>query len=217
MTSLRTPAKLPYPWIDVPMQSWSAEDLKRAGLHFDSGEAAEFAGWRFIKSRESDVLVLLRLQMTTEEDHLSLNYVLYDLTFKAIPPYDIQGKDLRQFSVSAICSAYSKNDAAYLIGANRLFAIKKAPIEVQREFLVDDTPIFKELHDKELPKKYARNDWFYVLVAVQYEDIEHLGLSGNTAAEMAKINSGVAAGSVRRWIKKARDLGLLAPADWKRS
>lgn len=66
-----------------------------------------------------------------------------------------------------------------------------------------------------LPVRYAREPWFYALVASQYDAIAEKYPNANAANKMVEINSDVAPGSVRRWITKARKMGLLLPADWK--
>ena len=53
-------------------------------------------------------------------------------------------------------------------------------------------------------------------MAEQYDALAREHPDANIANLMVELNSDVAAGSVRRWIARARKECLLPPADWKR-
>lgn len=134
---------------------------------------------------------------------------------------DITSTDLRDFPLRAITSAYGRAGLGDVIGRNRWLNLVDPQYKGIPEKYWNDTggegcamPPSNIL--SALPAEHSRKKWFYALVAEQYDAVAEEYPSVNVAQKMVEINSDVAPGSVRRWIAKARKMGLLLPADWKR-
>ena len=65
--------------------------------------------------------------------------------------------------------------------------------------------------------EYVRAEWFFALVAAQYDAAAEAwpGLSPSRA--LYRLNPDASPATVRRWLSKARHMGLLAPAEWTRT
>lgn len=129
-----------------------------------------------------------------------------DESFRSDAPTGITGTDLRAIPLKTIVDAYSAAEYTSAINVNRLMLSPYVPKEVRAEEILSP-----------LPAQYARERWFYLLVAEQYEELESKHHHENTAKMMAALNPEVSESTIRRWITRARKEILLAPADRTRS
>ncbi len=184
-----------------------------------------YGEWKVVRNAQNDMRVALLLskklvgygppKFTGEYE------VLRMVITSPAKVQDITGTDLRDLPLRAITSAYGKGGLERTIAQNRWLNL--------------DDPEYKGIPEKywnetgghgcalppanildPLPTQYSRRPWFYALVAEQYDALAREHPDANIANLMVELNSDVAAGSVRRWIARARKECLLPPADWKR-
>lgn len=239
------PVQLPEPWEDVHFYGTENHKLQAVNSKFREAleyiedknppkhpfavgrmgvfEQAKHADWKLVRNTANGMIVALLL-MTTYSDHLDgigVDFRVLEM-FIVAQPYteDISTTDLHDFPLKAIVSAYLKVRWSREVVINRAMLLN-SPKEAGIPALYwNDEDVPRACPPKNiltpLPTEYSRRNWFYALVAEQYDAVAEEYPSVNVAQKMVEINSDVAPGSVRRWIAKARKMGLLLPADWKR-
>ena len=239
------PVQLPEPWEDVRLYGTENHKLHAVNSEFrevleyieDKNppkhpfavgrmglfEFAKHAEWKLVRNTANGMIVAMLLGTTYsgQPDGIGVNFRLLEM-FIVAQPYteDISTTDLHDFPLKAIISAYLKVRWSREVVVNRAMLLN-CPKEAGIPTLYwNDEDVPRACPPKNiltpLPVEYSRRNWFYALVAEQYDAVAEKYPNANAANKMVEINSDVAPGSVRRWITKARKMGLLLPADWKR-
>lgn len=257
----RTPAQLPEPWVDEPLDADTAEALDKLSLvwgvltndrleyhnavthdgreltlfDLEDSEGEKIYGpwnpprpmdsygdWKVVRNAQNNMRVALllreKLDVRSRPSRFTGEYqVMRMVVTSPAETRDITGTDLRDLPLRAITSAYGRAMLWRTIAQNRLLNLadpeyKGIPEKYWKETGAEG---FAHILDP-LPTQYSRRPWFYALVAEQYDALAREHPDANIANLMVELNSDVAAGSVRRWIARARKECLLPPADWKR-
>lgn len=179
-------------------------------------------GWKAVRNIRNNMRVALLLRKRLDT-HSGLPSFIgeYDVERLAVMSpanaLGITSTDLRNLPLRAITSAYGRAMLWRTIAQNRLLNLagpeyKGIPEKYWKETGAEG---FAHILDP-LPTQYSKRPWFYALVAEQYDALAREHPDANIANMMIALNPDVAAGSVRRWIARARKECLLPPADWKR-
>lgn len=182
-------------------------------------------GWKAVRNARNDMLVALLLRKRLVAHSVCSDFIgEYEVERLAVmSPADtlgITGTDLRNIPLRAIASAYGMAALKRTFAQNRWLRLADAKRQGIPEKYLNGTDGdkcgFPPPHILDpLPAQYSRRPWFYALVAEQYDALEREHPDANVSNLMVELNSSVAAGSVRRWITRARKECLLKPADWK--
>lgn len=231
---------LPYPWretADLDVMAWAEAfgSMRRGGpsvrealwdpVWSDDASGGVVVG---LENEDSGMRVVLNLVPADVADDgrdcpaVMLEYRAADVVVSS-PGRDVRGVDLRDVPLAAICSAYSARDAALRIRLNRerLLAMPEPSGIPARYWEGGDglDAVLPPTHilDGPLPVEYVRAEWFFALVAAQYDAAAEAwpGLSPSRA--LYRLNPDASPATVRRWLSKARHMGLLAPAEWTRT
>ena len=158
--------------------------------------------WKVVRNRLTGVRVALLICAPSMD---AVRPVLLRMDLTNPSGGGITGSDLRDIPLQRILLAYFDAEMSRVVAGKRHALLLSS--------MSGDVPPSNILSP--LPAEYSRRNWFYALVAEQYDAVAEKYPNANAANKMVEINSDVAPGSVRRWITKARKRGLLLPADWK--
>lgn len=239
---MSVPAKnveLPMPWRECPFdgKKWykalmtveqkESDSLSQA-LLFEKLFNSTVNRLHCLENIDTGLRIIIQLARKTDEvnhsaPNMSLEYVIKNLVVLGDSSGEVRGTDLRDIPVKAILSAYAQHDAENTIAFNRV-ALLDFPESrgIPKKYWDEDVDgqmdtVYPPTHILDpLPTQYSKRPWFYALVAEQYDALAREHPDANIANLMIALNPDVAAGSVRRWITRARKEGLLPPADWKR-
>ncbi|MDY3690273.1 MAG: hypothetical protein SO032_07365 [Bifidobacterium pseudolongum] len=182
--------------------------------------------WKVVRNTRNGMRVALLLQekldLRSRPPKLTGEYQVKRMVVTSpAKTRDITSTDLRNLPLRAITSAYGRAVLNRTIAQNRWLNLADPEYKGIPEKYWNETgghgcalPPANILDP--LPAQYSRRPWFYALVAEQYDALEREHPDANISNLMVELNSSVAAGSVRRWITRARKECLLKPADWKR-
>lgn len=199
---------LPEPWEDVPFAEDSGDYgmvLENAAKVFRScangpypnSKLLTFDHWLHLHNSATSVDVFIHLQNMP----FSQRWEATSVYFSAVGNNSaVTGSELRKLPLSTICSIYGSRFNETLIATTR----KSALIDYGK--IPDIT--------EPLPKVGKRKGpFFYALVGMQFDELKRLYPDENIADIMRKLNDAPLS-TVQRWIAKARNMNMLAAAQW---
>lgn len=195
--------------------------------HLSLDEKVQLSNWKLVRNTVDGMMVAILLKTTWHKPYddkpvgLGLNFHVCEMFIVSQPiTEEISSAGLRDFPLKAIIAAYqSARWSKEITTDRRIMLMRPAEKGVPKRYWDDGDEVAwvpKNILTP-LPAECSRRDWFYALVAEQYDAVAEKYPNANAANKMVEINESVAKPStVRRWIAEARKRGLLLPADWKR-